>query len=287
VYDRWQPSLFAVASSDTSFVGPEAFRVHDREIEAGVSMPWRRVRVVHRAQLSLLHASARAEAAAAVASSRHVAGRLAWSTTTARQYGFSISPEDGVALGGTIEHVPHAFGAAGAATTLVTDGRAYLPGLRQHDVLAVRASVGVALGDERTRRAFTLGGASAGAGVVDFGHDALSLLRGFRADSFRGARAATTSVEYRWPLARIERGSGTWPVFVHTLHAAVFADAAHAWNTQFRLTDVKTSIGGELSVRLVAGHWLPLTLTAGGAWGRDGASGADRSQVYVRTGRAF
>jgi hypothetical protein len=95
------------------------------------------------------------------------------------------------------------------------------------------------------------------------------------------------NIEYRWPFARPERGFKTWPVFIHTAHAAAFADAGHAWSNEFRLADVKTSLGAELSADVVLGYSLRMTLTAGGAWGRDGQSGSNSATAYVRVGRAF
>jgi hypothetical protein len=77
-------------------------------------------------------------------------------------------------------------------------------------------------------------------------------------------------------------------MFLHTVHAALFADAGHTWSRRFRAQDVKASAGAELSADLVVGYSLRMTLTAGGAWGRDGARGVhDAATVYVRVGRSF
>jgi len=81
---------------------------------------------------------------------------------------------------------------------------------------------------------------------------------------------------------------GTWPFFVHTIHAAVFTDVGHTWTQSFRSTDVKSSAGVELSADVVAGYWWPFTATVGAAWGRDGSrTVANAGSVYVRVGRAF
>jgi hypothetical protein len=51
---------------------------------------------------------------------------------------------------------------------------------------------------------------------------------------------------------------------------------------------MKTSVGGELSLDLIVGYGLRVTLTAGGGWARDGARRArDGAAGYVRIGRAF
>jgi hypothetical protein len=132
------------------------------------------------------------------------------------------------------------------------------------------------------------GGAAPDASVVDFSRDAISLLRGFPANSFAGSHVALMNVDYRFPIARPQRGIGTWPLFLHTVHAAVFGDAGHAWTRTFRADAIKTSFGAELSANIVAGYFFPLTATLGAAWGHDGSGTvADRTTIYFRIGRAF
>ena len=96
------------------------------------------------------------------------------------------------------------------------------------------------------------------------------------------------NADYRWPIARLQRGLGTWPILLHTLHAAVFADAGHAWTRTFDARDVKTSAGAELSLNFVAAYSLPFTASLGAAWGHDGSHTVpDRATVYFRLGHAF
>jgi hypothetical protein len=54
-----------------------------------------------------------------------------------------------------------------------------------------------------------------------------------------------------------------------------------------RFADVKTSVGGELSTDLVVLHFVPLTITGGAAWTRDGATGERRGAVFARIGYAY
>src|SRR5581483_3043836 len=107
-------------------------------------------------------------------------------------------------------------------------------------------------------------------------------------DTFAGSHVALLNADYRWPLVRLQRGVGTYPLFVHTIHAAIFADAGHAWSRSFAIRDLKTDAGAELSLDLIAGYSLPLTLSVGGAWGHDGSHTVrDGATAYVRIGRAF
>jgi hypothetical protein len=180
------------------------------------------------------------------------------------------------------------LGSTGSASTVTADVRAYLPGLDRHHVVAVRAGGGIAHGDPGVRSLFRIGGSAPAGGVLNFDDDAFSLLRGFDNDAFVGSRAAVVNAEYRWPLSVVERGFRTWPLFLHTMHAAAFADLGHAWSDRFRAGDLKTALGGELSADLVIGYSLRVSVTAGAAWGRDGAMrSSDRARFYVRLGRAF
>jgi hypothetical protein len=98
---------------------------------------------------------------------------------------------------------------------------------------------------------------------------------------------ALVNADYRWPIARPQRGAGTWPIFLHTIHAAVFADAGETWTDRFRVANAKTSAGGEFSLNLIAGYAYSFTATVGAAWGHDAADHSDRGTAYIRIGRAF
>lgn len=295
-YDRWRPMFWAAASTSTSFFSgpptdagtPVNATLRARELQAGVTLPIRHVRVSHAALVSVDSETDDYTLPDGQLSVRRTALRAGWATASAHTYGYSISPEGGVTVGATVEHVPRAFGSDGEASAVTADARAYLPGVAAHHVVALRIAGGVSTGDPDLRRSFHLGGAGPDESVVDFGRNAISLLRGFEPDTFAGSHVAVVNADYRWPIARPQRGNGTWPLFVHTIHAAVFADAGHAWTRTFRTDAIKTALGAEASLNLVAGYVFPFTLTVGSAWGHDG-SGLVRDGVtaYVRVGKAF
>ena len=213
--------------------------------------------------------------------------RAGWASNTARTYGYSISQEGGVAVGATTEFAAAAGDRAATATTLTVDGRGYFGGFGAHHVVALRAAAGRSNGDRSGMRIFHLGGADAASDVIDFGYQALSLLRGFPSDAFAGSKVVVINGEYRFPIAWPQRGLGTWPLFLRNVHATVFGDAGHAWSDRFRINDMKTSAGGELSIDVIAGYSLPITITGGAAWGRDGIGVVSGGTVYARIGRAF
>jgi hypothetical protein len=124
-------------------------------------------------------------------------------------------------------------------------------------------------------------------GGFGFGVDAIGLMRGFDEDAVVGTHAALLNADYRFPLWRVGRGWGTVPLFLRTLHGAVFFDGGHAWTDDVRWSEARASIGGELSVDTVVGFALPLTFTAGAAVRFDGASDRTSVAAFARIGRAF
>jgi hypothetical protein len=223
-----------------------------------------------------------------VVSQDRTAVRVGWSASNALSYGYSISPERGATFGATAEVVPTALGSSADASAVTADARLYAPGLAPHHVLALRAAGGLSNGDRTLQRAFDLGGGLGNLDTLDFSREAISLLRGFGPDTFAGTRVALLNADYRWPIARPQRGIGPWPFLVHTVHAAVFADAGDAWTRAVAARDLKTSAGAELSMDVVAGYSLPFTAVVGAAWGHDGShTVADRATVYFRLGHAF
>ena len=124
--------------------------------------------------------------------------------------------------------------------------------------------------------------------MIDFGSNAISLLRGFGVDTFAGTRVALLNAEYRWPLARPQRGAGTWPLFLHTVYAAPFVDTGQTWRGRFDIANVKASAGIELSASLIAGYHFPFIATAGVARGHDGSGRVPAGWTfYLRLGPAF
>jgi hypothetical protein len=294
-YNRWQPHFWFSATDQTSFSAgaptddgastPATDRT--RELEAGIAFPVTRARASYTSAAIFHRAIHDIRQPGEELTRNRSALRGAWTAVTAKTFGYSISPEDGIALGATAEFVSPALGAPAAATTVTADGRVYVRAGGAHRVAAVRFAAGLSRGRADMRRTFLLGGSGPDSTLGGFGRDAIGLLRGFDSNRFAGTHVALVNAEYRLPLFRPQRGLGTWPLFLQTVHAAVFVDAGHAWTRAFRVGDMKTSAGVELSSDLVAGYFLPLTITVGAAAGRDGAGATGGTTVYVRVGRAF
>jgi len=292
-YTRWRPVLFASASSKTYldlFVETDA-RVrnvrHEQEREAGVVVPIVHARLTQTALASFVRLTDDVTTVKGTTASSRLAVRSGWSVVSAHEFGNSISRERGTALGVTIE-ADRSTGGADHAATLTLDARAYVPAGPPHHVVAARFAIGGTTGAQRIVAPFTLGGPAASGSVLDFDAHALSLLRGFDDPTFAGSRVAVANVDYRFPLLRIERGHGTWPFFIHTIHAALFGDAGQTWSTHVTAHDLKTSFGAEISANLVIGYVGALTTTAGAARIHDGAGlVADDTRAFFRVGYAF
>jgi hypothetical protein len=287
-YDRWRPTLFASVSDDTDpFRSGEA---RTREVNAGFVVPWRRVRqtqslygAVHAASDTLFCGDC-AQPVDQRAVRRSV--RAGYAFSSARAYGYSISREEGWTATTTGEWISRALGSDGSARAVVADMRGYRRAGPRHAVIAARLGTAHSWGDEPARRDFAATGDGPQPGGFLVGSDAIGLVRGFDQDT-RGAHALVANLEYRFPIKRVQRGSGTLPLFVRTVHGAVFVDAGHAWTDRFRARDARASGGVELSADAVLGYVLPLTFTAGVALRQDGLGEAQGLALFGRIGRAF
>lgn len=226
---------------------------------------------------------------------------------TTRTHPFSISPEDGISGFARVRRrwdatVPDSLAATVSDRSwgdVTGEARLYksvdLPGFSNH-VLAVRASGGSAWDSGADPGFYSIGGAS-GQGERITGLDLLSAnnllfpVRGFARGIRQGARAWTASVEYRFPLARINRGVGDFPLYFDWMSGSLFFDAGNAWGPSDSFlgyenprSDGVASTGAELVVSGLPLWTASTVLRTGVAVPVAGGSGAS---VYVRLGIAF
>lgn len=288
-YDRWWPTLFVDASDDMDEWLDGDIRT--QEMNAGAILPVRRVRWTQRAVAAF---NASTDTVRCTQCGPTSAGRIArrslrggWMFDSAQTYGYSISEEDGSVASVSVESTLRGLGSDGDAGAVVVDIRHYARAVPRHGVLAARIAGAATWGDPDVRRAFSAGGSGAPAPAVQFGSDAVGLLRGFDGSARAGRHVAVANIDYRLPLARIERGVGTLPFFLRTIHAAAFVDVGDAWIRRFLTSDLKVAAGFELSADTVIGYALPVSFSAGGAWRRD-PEGRERGfALFGRIGRAF
>ncbi|MFO7694785.1 MAG: hypothetical protein R6V57_17010 [Vicinamibacterales bacterium] len=296
-YNRWRPSLLLSAWSglDTILVAEEGSnrtlvsQERSQGLFAAVIVPWRRIRVAQNWLAGVDVDQRRLPASTGVPDRFRNGVRAGWALNTSRQYGYSISPEEGTWAAVNLERVTTALGADGHAVSLTGDWRVYLPGLGRHHVAAFRIGAASSTGDSGMKRAFNLGGSGIPQAPFALGQQIVGLLRGLPSDERQGSAALVGNIDYRFPLARVERGIRTWPFFLRDIHGAVFADVGSAGNAIDALPAAAWSVGGELAARITLGYTWNLSLAAGAAWVRDPSRAGERDRVaaLVRTGYAF
>lgn len=99
-----------------------------------------------------------------------------------------------------------------------------------------------------------------------------------------GTQMRMASLEYRFPLLRLERGLMAPPVGLHQLHGALFADTGAAWSGGGSPEKYYTGYGAELNADTVFFYGVMLRLSAGYAHGVDENG---RNQYYLRLGASF
>ena len=204
--------------------------------------------------------------------------------STARAYEYSISTQDGFVAAASVE---------GRRTTRPRDGETMHRGYTRVDgrlqayrgvhawgfarhVLAARAVGGADFGS--TTQYFAVGGIT-GDGVAfplstsaALGGTRDLFVRGYDEATQFGDRAAAASLEWRFPLALVERGAGLVPFFVDRLWGTAFADAGTAWCVEgcdpsaaalFSKPDPMVSVGAELGGNFVLGFQVGFSIRAG------------------------
>jgi len=294
-YDRWRPAVMLSASAESDTVGVRAAgtvvtaaaRTH--QAFGGVWYPVRRARWSQTllAGVALDRQRILMPVGGHLDRTRHSL-RAGWSFSSARRYGYSISPEHGVAASATVEYGSPALGADGRTTSGSAEWRAYLPGGFRHAVLALRAGAAGSTGGHADRRLF--GTAAVGAAsLLSFDRRRVGFVRGAGADAITGVALAGANADLRFPLARVDRGLGTWPLFLNQFHAALFVDGAAAGDSLTSLDRQIWSAGGEIAATITVAYGTRVTAAVGGAWTHDPrrADRPGRAAAFVRTGYAF
>jgi len=208
-----------------------------------------------------------------------------------RRYPLSVSRSHGVALRVTVETSDAIEGSDYSGEVYSFDGRAFLP-LGDEHVLAIRAAYGWGTGRPRP---FVLGGSRSGGETPlpldpplvssPFNQREMAL-RGYDSGQpgLVGRRMMTGSVEWRFPLARIERGFMAPPVAIHQLSGIVFAETGDAWDDGSHPNELVSSAGAEIKAETFVIYDFPLTLRLGYA---HGYAATGTTQLYLQLGSSF
>lgn len=208
-----------------------------------------------------------------------------------RRYPLSISRSHGIQLSATAETSDALSGSDYGGEVYTLDGRAFVPLGGEH-VLAMRAAWGWGTNNPRP---FLLGGSSSeteaplplDTAVVNSPFDQRHvMLRGYDSGTpgLTGRRMLEGSLEWRFPLARIERGFMTPPIGLHQLSGAVFADTGDAWQSGRHADQLSTGAGAEVHADVVLFYDLAMHLRLGYAYGFAASGGG---HAYLQLGSSF
>ena len=250
----------------------------------------------------------------ATPSSRLGEVRVSASLSSARDHSLSISQEEGAAVlvQGRVrrelalaDSLKGVAGAERSYSELLGRARFYQPlggmGLSRH-VLALRASAGAASGPGADRFHFGVGGAAGRleslTGFGLFGGSSYSFpVRGYQNGERAGRLAWSATVEYRFPIARVNRGLGLFPLHLEQVSGDLFADAGNSWGPEVGEAEPRfhnpprvglASVGAELTADLLALFATSLPLRFGVALPLLDASGRGTAPLfYVRLGSSF
>lgn len=299
IYDRFDPVFKLHASRYSSIsldANDELERITTSDTFMGeVLLPFRRYRrglALHAAAYTVRDDDSRVAAGAAPAVERtdNVLG-YALTYNSARRYPRSISRSHGMELRLTAETSDAIEGSDYSGEVYTIDGRVFVPLGHEH-VLAMRATYGHGSNNPRQ---FVLGG-SQSAGFVPLPLDAALVsspfnqreyaLRGYDSGEFglTGRRMYTGTVEWRFPVRRIERGIMAPPLAIHQVFGSVFLELGDAWQDG-RSPDARhTGAGIEAHAETFLFYDLGIHLRLGYAYGFADNGG---SHAYLQLGSSF
>jgi len=201
---------------------------------------------------------------------RFAALHASFGFSNARGFTGSISPEEGGSASLSIRWEEIFLGSEYRAFSVQGGYTHYIenPWLARH-VLKLSGAFGYGTSTYKRRRLFSVGGLPQRDLVLDLINQEINYngaLRGFPRSPMRGDVVALAGGEYRFPIHDFETGYETLPIFLRTLHAALFVDAAAIADQLDELgAGIHASVGFELRLGLLLGYYIPVTLRFG--WG--------------------
>lgn len=273
VYSRFDPVFYAGAirfAVDWGTINNTRFFEDRFQVYAGTSYAWKHHGVNARYFYEGRSAFTNLPGINLVNMQPYAGVTLQYTYRDYEQYANSVSREDGVAARFGVDVTDQMLGADAVNEEIVSYGdiRTYyeLPWF-DHHVLALRVSGGWVWGDVQQFGVFRMGGPfGEGTGAAPLS-PRIFPLRGLAGISFGGDRAFMFSAEYRMPLIQdVNRGIGTWPVFMDKLHLDFFVDGG---DIKFRtevpdlFTRMLIAPGAELKGDFVLGYGLPVTARLG------------------------
>ncbi len=213
---------------------------------------------------------------------------LSWNWSNARRYAYSISAEEGHSLAFSVRKSTAVLGGTFEFAAVDARYQTYLalPWLKHH-VAALRVAVGAAIGDVGNRPLYSLGGISLNDPVLQLFRNQRAgsgFLRGYPPSAFAGNTFALGTLEYRFPIADLNVGVDTLPLFFRRISGSVFTDVGTVGQEALQLGPLRPSVGVELKTELTAVYALGAELRLGLA---RGLSFRGIWDVYLSVGSTF
>ncbi len=210
--------------------------------------------------------------------------RLSWSWAHLDQYAWSISPERGTVVSVASRFRTPAIGSDVESGDVSVSWRQYapMPWSRGH-VVAARVAGGFGTANRRRNRLFSVGGLSPQdvfLAAWEFAPTGNTHVRGYEPGVRAGDRYYLANLEYRLPIAYLDAGASTNPLFFRALHAAVFVDSGGASSRRLVLADGLFGVGAELRLAMTFGYVNPASVRLGFARGLGGDGIFDAYMVY-------
>lgn len=215
-----------------------------------------------------------------------------WSYSATRRYQYSVSTESGRYVSLSLGVAAPAFGSSHDVFTASWRYSEWIPMpwgqrfLRNH-VLWLNYAGGVSGGDVGHHNNFFLGGypqQNLLSSIYDFSRPGSASLRGYGYASQYGDQFHVLNAEYRFPIAWIERGVETFPLYLRRLHGTLFVDYGGAFNGPFAFDKLKVGVGGELMLEITYAYYFNAALQLGYARGVDKGGG---DQIYFLLNSPF
>lgn len=202
--------------------------------------------------------------------------RVGYEFSNASATAMAVSLERGLRATVTADFADPAWGSEDTLTAFSASLRGYvpMPWLRHH-VLAVALSGGSSVGSYGREGLYSTGG-FADTSPLSLDSSAVQqsgfVLRGYEPGAFKGTSYNLANVEYRFPIAYVDRGVSTLPAFLSTVSGAVFFDAGGAYdrmNLRRPLDVFHAGVGAELWLTLLLSYYSRAEVRFGVARGLD------------------
>jgi hypothetical protein len=200
---------------------------------------------------------------------------VTWSYQSTRRYHFSVSTEQGRRLSFSLGAGARVLGSTRDTYSAAWHYQEWLPMpwghrlLRNH-VLTLAYGGGIAGGAAGHHPLFFLGGYPQQdllKSIYDFTRPGSATLRGYNFASQYGDQFHVVNLEYRFPIAWIERGIETFPLYLKRLHGKFFVDYGGAFNGAFSFDKLKLGMGAEVMLELTYAYYFNAALQLGYAHG--------------------